>query len=209
MTARLDYQADLRRSPIQRGLVAAVVSALVVGVPTDLIDTSLFTRMTPVRAWEYPVLVLTAALTGGWFALQALTRARGGSHVAGTSLLSAFAVGCPVCNKIVVGLIGASGALSIWAPVQPYLGGVAVALLALAVIVQWRRWRQGSCVAARCAVGLPARVSPENRARHDGQAGQQDGAGPEGEEHGDGSGRSGPSQASQRTAGRHSHVESL
>lgn len=33
-----------------------------------------------------------------------------------------FAVGCPACNKIAVILLGTSGALNLWAPVQPVLG---------------------------------------------------------------------------------------
>jgi hypothetical protein len=37
-------------------------------------------------------------------------------------LLSTFAVGCPIGNKLVVALIGVSGALSYWAPLQPILG---------------------------------------------------------------------------------------
>ena len=40
----------------------------------------------------------------------------------GGGMLSMFAVGCPACNKIAVILLGTSGALNLWAPVQPVLG---------------------------------------------------------------------------------------
>lgn len=53
-------------------------------------------------------------------------------------VLSTFAVGCPVCNKLVVGLLGASGALTYWAPLQPLLGASSVALLAAGLIVRLR-----------------------------------------------------------------------
>ena len=123
-----------------RGALAAVLSALVVGVPTDVIDTDWFTRMTPVRWWEYPVLALTALLTGLWFAIvRVAADERGRASVLGTSLLSTLAVGCPVCNKIVVGLLGVSGALGVWAPVQPVLALISLAALAAAVIVRWRK----------------------------------------------------------------------
>ncbi|MDQ2882003.1 MAG: hypothetical protein M3Y48_12475 [Actinomycetota bacterium] len=130
-------------------VIAAVVSALVVGVPTDVIDTPWFTRMTPVRVWEYPVLVLTALLTGAWFGLRAAgpQRSGAGSRVLGSSILSAFAVGCPICNKIVIALLGVSGALGIWAPVQPVLGALSVAVLATAVWLRWRAWR---CMSPGC-----------------------------------------------------------
>lgn len=135
--------------------LAAVVSALVVGIPTDVIDNAWFTRMTPVRLWEYPVLVLTALLTGAWFWLRAAGRSGTGSGVFGSSLLSALAVGCPICNKIVVALLGVSGALGIWAPVQPVLGVLSVAALATAV---WLRWRGQRCTSQGCSTGEPAQA---------------------------------------------------
>jgi len=61
--------------------------------------------------------------------------------------LGAFlAIGCPVCNKIALVLLGWSGALSIWAPLQPVLG--AASLVLLAVTAAWRirlRMRGGAC----------------------------------------------------------------
>ncbi len=132
-------------------MLAAVLSALVVGVPTDVVDTDWFTRMTPVRWWEYPVLTLTAVLTGLWFAIvRAGADERGRAGVFGTTFLSTLAVGCPVCNKIVIGLLGVSGALGVWAPIQPVLAMVSLGLLGAAVVVRWRRraCTSDSCVPA-------------------------------------------------------------
>ena len=51
--------------------------------------------------------------------------------------LGAFlAIGCPVCNKVALLLLGASGAMSVYAPIQPYIGLASLALLA--VTVAWR-----------------------------------------------------------------------
>ncbi len=136
-------------------VLAAVASALVVGIPTDVINTPWFTRMTPVRVWEYPVLVLTALLTGAWFGLRAADRSGASSGVFGSSLLSALAVGCPICNKIVVALLGVSGALGIWAPVQPVLGALSVVMLATAVGLRWRGRR---CTSAACSAEEQARA---------------------------------------------------
>lgn len=122
------------------GLLALVVSAAAVGVPTDVLDTNLFTRMTPVRWWEYPVLAATALLTGLWFVIpRASGDVRGRGKVFGATTLAVFAVGCPVCNKIVVALLGISGALGLWGPIQPALAVLSVAALAAAVVVRWRR----------------------------------------------------------------------
>ncbi|MEV4258726.1 hypothetical protein AB0J52_36675 [Spirillospora sp. NPDC049652] len=46
----------------------------------------------------------------------------------------ALAVGCPTCNKLVLVLVGSSGAMTAWAPLQPLLGSLSVALLAVATV---------------------------------------------------------------------------
>ena len=48
-------------------------------------------------------------------------------------LLTFFAVGCPVCNRFVVSLIGTSGALNWFRPIQPVLGAAALGLLWVAL----------------------------------------------------------------------------
>jgi hypothetical protein len=61
--------------------------------------------------------------------------------------LGAFlAIGCPVCNKIALLLLGASGALTVFAPLQPLIGALSLALLA--ATLAWRlrmRARGGAC----------------------------------------------------------------
>ena len=56
----------------------------------------------------------------------------------GAGLASTFAVGCPVCNKIVVALVGVSGALRYFEPLQPVMGAVGVVLLAVMLVVRLR-----------------------------------------------------------------------
>lgn len=50
--------------------------------------------------------------------------------MASGGLLSYFAIGCPVCNKLVVLALGSSGAISWFAPLQPLLAVASVGLLA-------------------------------------------------------------------------------
>ena len=132
--------------PPRRWIAALVVgagAALAIGVPTGVVETSLYTRMTPVEWWNYPVWAVSAVLTG----LIAATYVRAGRpatddghprRALAATVLSAFAVGCPVCNKLVVGLLGVSGALSFWAPLQPVLGVGSVAILAAALHARLR-----------------------------------------------------------------------
>ncbi|MGE2690580.1 hypothetical protein [Mycolicibacterium pulveris] len=129
-------------------MLAGLVAIVAIAVPTDIIDTPLFSRDIPVRWWEYPVLITTGVLTAAWFAIGGARR-NGGPMVSGLALVT-FAVGCPVCNKLVLLAVGASGALSLWAPLQPVLAAFSLVLLTVLVVLRWRRRPCGSdsCAAA-------------------------------------------------------------
>ena len=88
------------------------------------------------------ILAITAALIGTILAIrpehlthrdeQDQTRTVWGGFV------SFLAVGCPVCNQAVVAIVGTSGALSWWAPVQPVVGLLAIGLLVHTLADDWR-----------------------------------------------------------------------
>lgn len=137
-------------------LLAAVAVTFAVGIPSDVIPNPVFARpTTPVTWWAYPVLLATAVLGG----LLAATYVRDPNdeidrpgRVGGAAgVLSFFAVGCPTCNKLVVVAIGSSGALDWFAPAQPVLAVLSLALLAWAL-------RQRLRFAAACRI--PAASEP-------------------------------------------------
>ena len=114
----------------------AVLAAVIIAVPTGIIRSSFYHRMTPVTWWAYPTWALTAALEGILLAsyVRAGSASRASTGQAATGgVLSFLAVGCPVCNKLVVLAVGVSGALSYWAPLQPFLAIASPALLVFAV----------------------------------------------------------------------------
>lgn len=128
-------------SPVRWAVAAlgTLVTALVTGLPTEMIGNPWFVRMTPVLWWNRPVWLLTAVLAGLLLATyvrdgrtetapERSTR-RGG--VGG--VLGYLAIGCPVCNKLVVVALGTTGALNWFAPVQPLLAVGGVVLLAVAL----------------------------------------------------------------------------
>lgn len=138
--------ASMASWPARRWLVAlatAVLAALAIGVPTGVVPTSFYTRMTPVTWWDYPVWAVSAVLMG----LVAATYVRAGGagggperrgRTLGAGVVSTFAVGCPVCNKLIVAAIGTSGALTYWAPLQPVLGVASIAVLTAALAIRLR-----------------------------------------------------------------------
>ena len=60
--------------------------------------------------------------TGHAARVSARIRTTNAAAASATANMEWFAVSCPVCNKVVVALLGASGATSTFAPLQPALG---------------------------------------------------------------------------------------
>jgi hypothetical protein len=97
--------------------------------------------------WSYPVLVITALL-GGLLAatyvrepgasVDAVDDERPARRGGIAGLLSFFAVGCPVCNKLVVIALGTVGARQWFEPVQPLLAAVSIVLMAIALRTRLR-----------------------------------------------------------------------
>lgn len=135
--ARVNALTVLRAWPVRRWTVAlatTVAFALVVAIPTDLVDTPVFGREVPPTWWAWPSLVISSVLGG--LLVASYVRAeeqperpvevRGG-WIGG--VLTYFAVGCPVCNKLVLLALGSAGAMTWFEPFQPVLQVLAVALL--------------------------------------------------------------------------------
>lgn len=133
------------------GAVGGIGIAVLVAIPTDIIPNPYFTRSMAVTWWSYPVLVMTGvlgALLVGTYARQGDTPTDEAVErtsrlgIAGAAL-AFFAVGCPVCNKLVLVALGASGAMAWFAPFQPVLAVASLALMALAVRARLRS--QAAC----------------------------------------------------------------
>jgi hypothetical protein len=143
--------SSLRQWPRIRWVVTAftsVVTFLLIGIPTDIIPNPIFGREIAVTSWSLSVLVSTSILSGLLLATYvAGTQSKSDSRTmkvggAGT-FLAYFAVGCPVCNKLALVALGYSGALQYFAPIQPYLAALSVALLFYAF--RKRVLNEGSC----------------------------------------------------------------
>ncbi len=133
--------AVLTSWPLRRWLAAvaaAIVFVLVVAIPTDLIDTPVFGREIPPTWWAWPSLLVSSILGGLLVATYVaapdqpdVSATRRGGWLG--AALTYFAVGCPVCNKLVLVALGSAGAISWFEPVQPVLQGLAVVLLTWAL----------------------------------------------------------------------------
>lgn len=148
---------------VLRSFLFAVVLAVVIGVPTDVVANPWFSRMTPVVPLDYVFLVATSAMTGAVIASASygnwIRRRGAGQTGAVGGVLGWLAIGCPICNKLVVALLGVSGALRFFGPAQPLIGAAAVVLGITALTIRFRAVR-GLCVpipgvAQRCQITRP------------------------------------------------------
>lgn len=143
------------------GLLAAAGTLLLIGIPSDIIPNPIFGREVPVRWWEYPVLGATALLTGAWFSIGKVhdhpEDKPERSALMSVSVFAAwFAVACPVCNKLILLVLGTSGAMGLWAPAQPYLAVISLVALTASVVWKWRTKVDGCADGSCAAPGSPA-----------------------------------------------------
>lgn len=115
--------------------------------------------MTPIYTDQYVWWVATSLLAGALLATHISTDARQVAPVSGIGggLLGYLAIGCPICNKLIVGVLGVSGALDYFAPIQPLLGALAVLLTAIGLIVRLRALGRGCPLPPRSTSPTPSR----------------------------------------------------
>ncbi len=159
--------ALLDRRLLVWGVAWGLASLVAFGLASAIIPNPVFGRQIPPEPFAYWVWIVSAPLMGlvlatytvpvgrasGSQPLRMLDDAdvesaakRGGTLGTLGSIGAFLAIGCPVCNKIALLLLGASGALSVYAPVQPYIGAASLALLATTLLWRLRvRARGGAC----------------------------------------------------------------
>jgi hypothetical protein len=126
------------------GAIGAGAVALVIAVPTRLVANPWFSRMTPTRPQDYVFLVVSSVLLGATLAVGRHRTLSGARSLTG-GVATYLAVGCPVCNKVVVMLLGTGGAMTWFAPLQPVIAVVGVLVLATALHSGVRSLQVTSC----------------------------------------------------------------
>lgn len=145
-------------------VVSGAIALVAFGILSAIIPTPFFVRPIAPEPFAIAVWIASAPLIGiisaTYLAPAAapapsqLTTATPlvqdqGSTLGSLGGLAAFlAIGCPVCNKIALALLGTSGALSIYAPIQPLIGVVSLVLLGGTLAWRMRLRARG----AACAV---------------------------------------------------------
>lgn len=133
---------------LAKGVLAAVGSFVLLGTVAALWANPFFIRMTPTSGFEVGLLALQAILLGVYVAIPVPACALKIASVGGVA--NYIGIACPICNKVLLFVFGASALLTYLEPVRLYLAAGGALVTLAAVLVRWRNYR---IVSAR--LGLP------------------------------------------------------
>ncbi len=124
------------RGRIAKGAITASFTFVTLGSVSALWDNPLFVRMTPAGDLEIALLLILSLLLGLYVGIK---RPRCSVRTAGAGTVLGFlGVACPVCNKLLLLLLGADVLLTYFEPVRIYVALFGVLLTGFAVIREWR-----------------------------------------------------------------------
>lgn len=124
------------------GSLLIIALFLLLGIVTALIPNPLFSRMVKKTVLDYFFLVASSILLGTYIAVyfykkktsQKCTMA---TYSGGVGSFLAFS--CPICNKLLVLLFGATALLTYFEPYRPLLGFLSVGLLSGALYFELKK----------------------------------------------------------------------
>lgn len=147
---------------VSAALAGCVLTMALIGITTDVISNPWFERKVPVETFDWIILIAISLLTGALVSTYFLGQSSMvGTRVGvGSGVLGWFAVSCPLCNKVVLVLLGTSGATSVFEPIQPVLGALAVALALVALAVRIRMLLRGTCPVPTPVAMVSAKPDP-------------------------------------------------
>ena len=114
-----------------------ILTFFLLSIPTAVIPNPLFTRMVPVYWYDYVYLIFDSILMGIYLGLifgRGRKKACKVEKKAMTGGIVGFlGIACPVCNKVLLLLFGATFLLTYFEPIRPFVGLLSVVILLWAV----------------------------------------------------------------------------
>ncbi|MBI2670425.1 hypothetical protein HYX18_00380 [Candidatus Woesearchaeota archaeon] len=133
------YKSLLKARSIIIGIMTALAIFVFLGMISVLVPNPFFKRMTQIYFYDYIFLVLTSLLLGAYIGLWYYKKNSSSMcnyAAAGEATGGFFSFGCAICNKLLIWVLGLSGVVSYFMPIQPILGVISILLLAYVVYLQ-------------------------------------------------------------------------
>lgn len=122
---------------ITLSIVVSLASFLILGTLSALWPNPFFIRMTPVTGFEPAFLGAQSILLGVFVAIR---RPRCKLRTVGvSSMVNFLGIACPVCNKVLMFVFGASALLTYFEPIRVYVALFGVLLGLAAVLMEMRK----------------------------------------------------------------------
>ncbi len=154
----------IRKARIFRVMAIASLTAITfgicTGVLTDAIDTPFFRRLSPTHGIDYPIWIINSSLVGILTGASYYARQNHHIHsnvIVSGGFLATFALSCPLCNGLIVGMFGSAIAATIVDPARPFVG----AFVAILMFVQLCRHLHGIHVNCKKCAGHQAVENPD------------------------------------------------
>ena len=127
---------EIKTKYLAIGILSSIGLFLLFGIVTDLIQNPWFTRMVEKTTIDYFFLITSSLLLGSHIAIHfykknSSKKCRIATYSGGAGSFLAFS--CPICNKLLVLLLGATTLMMYFEPYRYVLGFVSIGLLALSL----------------------------------------------------------------------------
>lgn len=129
------------------GILSSLSYFLIFGVISAVFSNPFFTRMTPVRTLDWTLIILSSILIGIFTYQYFLLKSKKtfcSNYATGGGILAFLAFVCPVCNKLILLLLGFSGAMTYFAPIQPIIGIIGILLLMYGNYILFKQIRKNN-----------------------------------------------------------------
>lgn len=132
------------------GIVVTVLMSLFLGIPTAVIENSIYTRMTPATTLDMFFLIVTSILFGIYTSLILyiiITKKRRtipAKQGIGGVIGSFFAISCPLCIQLFVWIFGAAFLMKYYNPLRPFIGILSIGLISSGI------YRSSRIIRSKC-----------------------------------------------------------
>ncbi len=145
---KIGLTSFLLKHKIMGGALMSVFFIILLGTPTALIPNPIihYTRMTPIIWPDYLFLFTTSLLLSINLIVFLEKKTKKEGTIFSGGLLGFLAFACPICNMLLVSLLGATFILAYIEPLRPFLGIASIVILLAILYTQLKQPDCAECI---------------------------------------------------------------